>query len=87
MVAVIGPFVPLVGLNAEIFPEPLAPRPIEGLLFVQANVVPDTGPEKLKPENGLPLHKVKSAMALTVAVGCTVIVAVPETELEHVGAD
>jgi hypothetical protein len=87
MLAVIGPFVPLVGVNAGIFPEPLAASPIAGLLFVQAKVVPATGPEKLMPENGAALHKVKSATVFTVAVGCTVMVAVPETELVQVGAD
>jgi hypothetical protein len=49
MVPVIGPFVPLVGVNAGILPVPPAARPIAGLLFVQVNVVPATGPEKLKP--------------------------------------
>ena len=47
IVAVIGEAVALVAVNEGILPEPLAARPIDVLLFVQVNVVPLTGPDKL----------------------------------------
>jgi hypothetical protein len=43
----IGEVVPLTAVNEGILPEPLAARPIAVLLFVQVNVVPLTGPDKL----------------------------------------
>ena len=43
----IGELVALVAVNEGIFPVPLAARPIAVLLFVQVNVVPLTGPNKL----------------------------------------
>jgi len=46
IVDVIGEVVAFVAMNDGIFPEPLAARPIAVLLFVQANVVPLTGPDK-----------------------------------------
>ena len=45
-VAVIGDVVAFVVLNDGILPEPLAARPVVGLLFVHMNVVPLTGPDK-----------------------------------------
>ena len=53
MVAVMGEFVALVVVNEGILPEPLAARPIAVLLFVQANVVPLTGPDKFVVGYGL----------------------------------
>jgi hypothetical protein len=47
IVAVIGEVVAFVAVNEGIFPAPLAARPIAVLLFVQVNVVPLTGPDKL----------------------------------------
>ena len=47
IVAVIGKVVALVAVNEGIFPVPLAVRPIAVVLFVHANVVPLTGPDKL----------------------------------------
>ena len=44
--AVIGEVVTFVAVNEGTFPDPLAARPIAGLLFVQVNVVPPTGPDK-----------------------------------------
>jgi hypothetical protein len=38
--------VEFVAMKAGIFPEPFAARPIAVLVFVHANVVPPTGPDK-----------------------------------------
>ena len=46
MVEVMGEVVALVGVNEGISPEPLAARPMAALLFVHANVIPLTGPDK-----------------------------------------
>jgi len=46
IVEAIGEVVAFVAMNEGIFPEPFAERPIAVLLFVQANVVPPTGPDK-----------------------------------------
>ena len=40
----------LVAINEGISPVPLAGRPMEGLLFVQLNIVPPTAPEKVTVE-------------------------------------
>jgi hypothetical protein len=65
----------LVAMNGAIFPEPEAPRPIEGLLFVQANVVPATGPPKATGVIVVPLHCDTPAMPdVTEGVGLTDIV-------------
>ena len=58
IVAVTGVVPVLVAVNAAIFPVPLAPRPIDVLLFVQLNVVPVTGPVKLIAEVEAPLQTV-----------------------------
>ena len=42
IVDVIGLAVVLIALNDEIFPDPEAAKPIDGLEFVQVNVVPET---------------------------------------------
>ena len=47
IVAVIGEVVAFVAVNEGISPDPFAGRPIAVLLFVQVNVVPLTGPDKL----------------------------------------
>ena len=47
MVEVIGEVVAFVAVNEGTLPEPLAARPIAVLLFVQVNVVPLTGPDKV----------------------------------------
>ena len=47
IVAVIGAVVALVAVKDGTLPEPLAARPMAMLLFVQANVVPATGPDKV----------------------------------------
>ena len=46
IVDVTGEVVAFVAVNDGIFDVPLAARPIVVLLFVQANVVPLTGPDK-----------------------------------------
>ena len=47
IVALTGDVVAFVAVNEGILPEPFAPSPIAVLLFVQVNVVPLTGPDKL----------------------------------------
>ena len=47
IVAVIGDVIALVAVKEGTLPEPFAARPIAVLLFVQVNVVPLTGPDKL----------------------------------------
>jgi hypothetical protein len=47
IVAVIAVVPVLTAVKEPMFPEPLAARPIAGLLFVQLNVVPATAPVKL----------------------------------------
>ena len=46
IVAVTGTLVRFIGANAGMLPVPLAARPIDVVLFVQANVVPLTALEK-----------------------------------------
>jgi len=46
IVLVIGEVVALVAVNDGILFEPLAARPIAGLLLIHVNVVPLTGPDK-----------------------------------------
>ena len=46
MVAVIGEVVLFNATNEAMFPLPDEAKPIEGVLLVQAKVVPATGPEK-----------------------------------------
>jgi len=58
IVAVTGTFVGLVAMNDGILPVPLAPSPIDVLLFVQLNIVPATGPVKITGAVGSPLHTV-----------------------------
>ena len=43
IVATTGTAVRFVAVNDGMFPVPLAASPIDGVLFVQAKVVPDTG--------------------------------------------
>jgi hypothetical protein len=77
MVAVTGALVPLIAVKDAIFPEPLAARPIDGVLFTQLNVVPATGPLNVTGAVAAPLHTVWfGGTGLTVGVGFTVTVAV-----------
>jgi hypothetical protein len=63
-------------VNDAIFPEPLAARPIDVVLFVQLNVVPATEPVKFTGAVGAPLHTVWLAGWVTSGVGLTITVAV-----------
>jgi hypothetical protein len=74
MVAVTAALVVLIAVNAGIFPLPLAPNPIEGLLFVQLKVEPLTAPVKFIVLVIALLHKVWFAGCTTLGVGFTVIV-------------
>ena len=64
----------LEAVKAEMSPEPLAPSPIEVLLFVQLNVVPLTTLEKFTVLVEAPLQIFWLPGVLTVGVGLTVIV-------------
>jgi hypothetical protein len=73
MVAVIGAELALVAVNAGISPDPLAASPMAVLLFVQVNVVPLTGPDKVVAVILAPLQCVWLGTVVTVGVGFTVI--------------
>ena len=75
-VAVTGTLVVFVAVNAAILPAPLAAKPIEVVLFVQAYVVPDTLNVLAKFTAFVVelLQSVWLVTALTVGVGFTVIV-------------
>ena len=78
MVAVIGALVLLIAENDQMLPVPEAARPIDGVLFVQLNVVPATPPLNATTFVVAPLHNVWLLTALTVGVGFTVMVKVVE---------
>ena len=79
MVAVTGVPPVFTALNEAIFPIPLAARPIDGVLFVQLNTVPATGPVKVTAVVGDPLHTTWLVTGLTVICGPTVVVNDPAT--------
>ena len=60
-------------------PVPLAPRPIDGLLFVQLYTVPAGPPPKVTPTNGKPGQTAWLATGLTPGLGLDVIVPVAVT--------
>ncbi len=72
-VAVTGAVPAFTPLNAAIFPFPDAARPIVASLFVQAYVVPVTGPPKVMAVVEAPLHTVWSFIGSTDGVGFTVM--------------
>ena len=74
MVAVTGVVPLLVAVNEGIFPVPLAPRPIDVLLFVQLYIVPPTAPEKFTAAVLALLQSTWFAIVFTVGDGLTVIV-------------
>jgi D-ribose pyranose/furanose isomerase RbsD len=78
IVATTGVVPALVAVNDAILPVPEAARPIEGVLFVHENVVPETALVKVTATVGLLLHTVWLEMLLTVGVGLTVMVKVVE---------
>jgi len=73
IVAVTGVVPLLVAKKEAIFPVPLDARPMEVLLFVHANVVPDTPPLKLIFPVAALLHFTMFVNALSVGVGFTLI--------------
>jgi hypothetical protein len=66
----------LVAVNTGILPVPLAPKPIDVLLFVQAKLVPVTAPEKVIKVEELLLQNVTLLGCATSGAGLTVTVAV-----------
>jgi hypothetical protein len=73
MVAVTGTFKALVAVNAGTSPVPFAPKPIDVLLFVQVNVVPDTGPVITVDGTAPPEQYDWLVIAFTAGAGLTVI--------------
>lgn len=76
IVAATGAEPELVAVKFEIFPEPLAERPIDVLLFVHVKVEPDTGPAKVvaPPIALLQTERLGMDAGSTVATGFAVIV-------------
>ena len=66
--------VALLALNDAISPVPRATRPIDGVLLLQLNIVPPTGPVKITGAVGVLLHTVWFSGCTTCGVGFTVIV-------------
>ena len=75
-VATTGAVPVLIALKLAILPTPLAARPMDGVLFVQLNIVPATAPVKVTGAVGAPLHTTWLAGWFTSGVGLTVTVAV-----------
>jgi hypothetical protein len=50
------------------FPDPLAPRPMAVLSFVQVNVVPETGPDNVVSGAVIPVQYAWFEIGFTVAV-------------------
>lgn len=76
IVAVTGEPVALVAVNAGILPVPLAPRPMDGVLFVQLYEVPATGPLIVTAAVEVLLQTTWLLIAFTEGVGFTVMVKV-----------
>ena len=74
IVATIGAPPLLIAVKEAISPEPLAARPMDGVLLVQLNTVPGTAPENATAVVAEPLHKIWLVIALTVGFGFTVTV-------------
>ena len=74
IVAVIGAVVLFVAVNDGMFPDPLAASPMAVLLFVQVNIVPLTGANKVVAVTLAPLQCVWFGTVVTVGVGLTVII-------------
>ena len=80
MVAVTGVLPVLMAVNDGIVLAPLAPNPMDGLLFIQLYTVPATGPVMVTAVVVCPAHTVWLAIVFTAGVGLTVmvnVVAVP----------
>ena len=76
MVAVIGVVPAFIVVNEGMLPVPLAPKPIDELLFVQAKFVPVIAPVKVITDDETLLQKVTSLGCVTVGAGLTVTVEV-----------
>ena len=76
MVAVIGVVPAFVVVNEGMLPVPLAPKPIDVLLFVQAKLVPVTAPEKVITDEEILLQNVTLLGCATSGAGLTVTVEV-----------
>lgn len=76
MVAVTGVLPVLMAINDGMVLVPPAPKPMDGLLFVQLYTVPATGPVIVTAVVAAPAHTVWLAMVFTDGVGLTVIVKV-----------
>ena len=74
MVPTFGSVPGLTPVKAAIFPVPLAPNPIDVLLFVQLNTVPAIAPVNVTGAVNAPGHIDWFGTAFTVGVGLTVIV-------------
>ncbi|MNX85414.1 hypothetical protein D3C86_1172500 [compost metagenome] len=78
MVAVTGAPVVFNAVNAPILPEPVAPKPIDGVLFTQLKVVLAVlFPVKVTAVVDVFAHTVCEATVFTVGIGFTVIIAEP----------
>src|SRR5687768_11390575 len=74
MVAVTGALVALSAVKEAILPAPLAAKPIEGVLLVQLNTVPGTGPLKLIAAVAALLQTVWFETGFTVGIALMVTV-------------
>ena len=74
MVAVIGPAVALVAVNAGVLVVPLAAKPIAGFELVQVNVAPAGTLTNVFAGTAAPAQNVKLGSATTVGKGVTVTV-------------
>ena len=74
IVAVVEVVPAFVALNDGIFPFPLAPNPIEVVLFDQSKVVAAVVLVKLTAVVGEPLHNVSFGIGSAIGEGLTVIV-------------
>lgn len=73
-VATTGALVALMAVKLAILPVPAAARPMDGVLLVQLNTVPATGPVKVTATVADPLQTAWLAAWFTVGVGFTVMV-------------
>jgi hypothetical protein len=76
IVAITGVKPRFIVLKLAIFPLPDAAKPMDGVSFIQSNVVPVTFPVKEIAPLAAPLHLTKFAIGFTVGFGLTVMVKV-----------
>ena len=82
MVAVTGVEPVLVAVNAGMFPEPLATKPMEGVLLVQLYPVTPADPVKVTAVVVAPLQSVWLLTVFTVGVGTTVTFCVATADVQ-----